>query len=305
MKTCLYYITLECNSTCEFCKIWRMHPKPKEAPFPQISKNLEIIKEMGVENLELTGGEPLLSNKLIDILKKGRSLGFNITLTTNTILYPEQSKSINGLVDKLIFSMDYPFAEGHNRSRGAECFSSLFESIEIAKELNENAFIMFTLTRDSIRFLPEAVDFSEKHKIFLIINPVYDFTGTQGFENNSLNYIRYYFRRKYTLINLAILEFLKAGGNNTLFPRCRAVDTVVTMMPDGSLVLPCFFNPTYRVLIEDYEKHLEIAKNEQGKRSNCLGCTRWPYMLPSFKNKLDKYLIWDLISSWAERRKTK
>jgi MoaA/NifB/PqqE/SkfB family radical SAM enzyme len=282
-----------------------MHPKPKEASFSEISKNLGKIKEMGVEDLKLSGGEPLLSEKLPDILKKARSLNFNITLTTNAILYPEKSKDLKGLIDKLIFSMDYPFAEGHDRSRGVECFSSLFESIKIAKELNENVFLLFTLTRDSIRFLPEAVDFSERHKIFLQINPVYDFIGTQGFEKNTLNYIKYYFKREYILINLAVLEFLKSGGNNTLFPRCRAVDTVVTMMPDGSFVLPCFFNPTHKIFIEDYEKHLETAKREQGKRSNCLGCTRWPYMVPSFKNKFDRYLIWDLISAWAERRKVK
>lgn len=281
-KTCNYYVTLRCNDTCEFCTFWQKPSVIEEKPF-----DLSILKPKGVKILNITGGEPLLREDLPQILKNARELEFWIELTTNGIVYAERARELEGLVNRMFFSLDYPIASEHDRSRGVECFHTVIQGIERAKELGEKPIINFTLTRDSVRYLPEMIELAEKLKTPVYLNPVYDFFGTQGFERETFEYIRYYRRRKNVLINWAVIEFVKAGGNNILLPRCRAKETTVTLMPDGSWVFPCFFNPD----------------GNQGKDPVCLSCMRWPYMIPSFTVGFDKYFWLNLWSNFLNGRK--
>lgn len=283
-KVCNYYVTLRCNDSCEFCHIWQDEKLKtiEEKPY-----DLLELKRLGVKRINVTGGEPLLREDLPQILKKAKELGFEVELITNGILYSERARSISGLADRLYFSLDYPHAEMHDRSRGVECFHQVVKGIKLARELGEKAIINFTLTRDSVLYLPEMFDLSEKIKVFLALNPVYDFFGTQGFETTTLSHIRYYSRKKNVLLNLAVLEFIRAGGNKVILPRCKARETTVTILPDGRSVSPCFFN----------------QGGKQGKEHVCSSCMRWPYMLPSFAKGFDKYFWLNLYSELLKRRK--
>lgn len=294
---CNYYVTLRCNDTCEFCPIWNREYQGTSGNIKEYQGKeiLNKLKTEGVKRLNITGGEPLLREDLPEIIRTAKSLGFEVELTTNGILYAEKARYLaprhgsgqGGLVDRLYFSLDYPIASEHDRSRGVECFHLVLQAIKLAQELGEKPIINFTLTRDSVRFLPEMVELAEKRKVFVYLNPVYDFFGTQGFEPATINHIKYYARRKNVLLNLAAIEFVKAGGNRTLYPRCRARETTITILPDGSRVEPCFFNPG----------------GKQGKDPVCSSCMRWPYMLPSFEKGIDKYFWLNLYSNILQRRK--
>jgi MoaA/NifB/PqqE/SkfB family radical SAM enzyme len=286
---CLYYITLRCNDTCEFCQIWQNsdHQNIRESDKEEILPKLREIKRRGAKQLSVTGGEPLLREDLPEILKAAKELGFAIDLTTNCILYPERAKALRGLVNTLYFSLDYPLAEEHDRSRGLACFNTVLRSIRLAQELGEEPVIFYTLTRDSVRYLPEMVEIAEKLGVPIFLNPVYDLQGLQGFEEETLTYIKYFFKRPNVILNLAALELIKRGGNNPVWPRCRAKETVITLMPDGQQVTPCFFN----------------SGGKQGREAVCSGCTRWPYMLPSFAKGLDYYYLLNLYSDWYQNRK--
>jgi len=295
-QICNYYVTLRSNDTCEFCSIWQ------DPGYQDIRESGDRVKEIlfdlkkdGVKHLNVTGGEPLLRDDLPQILKQAKELGLTTELTTNGILYPEKARLLaprhgsgqGGLVDRLFFSLDYPVAEEHDRSRGVECFHQVIRAIKMAKELGERPIINFTMTRDSVRFLPEMVELAEKLRVLIHLEPVYDFQGTQGFEEATIAHIRYYFRRRNVLVNLAVLEFNRKGGNRVIFPRCRARETTITILPDGKRIVPCFFNPD----------------GKQGRQDICSSCMRWPYMLPSFSKGLDKYFWLNLYSGLINQRK--
>lgn len=286
---CSFYVTLRCSDTCEFCTIWNNeeYQSIRESDYQTIENKLKEIKNLGVKELNVTGGEPLLREDLPQILLSAKNLGFKITLTTNCMLYPEKARNLIGLVNCLYFSLDAPSADMHNRIRGVECFDEVIKSIRIAKALKERPIINFTITRETILLLPEMIDLATSLDVLLNINPVYDHGGLQGFEKDSLDYIRYFAKRKNVLINLAVLKFIKDGGNNVMFPRCRAKQATVTMLPDGSFVSPCFF----------------LREVEQGKAAICSNCLRWDYIVPSFKYRLDKYFVLDLYSNWNNSRK--
>ncbi|OGB90540.1 hypothetical protein A2625_03225 [candidate division WOR-1 bacterium RIFCSPHIGHO2_01_FULL_53_15] len=285
LKICNYFVTLRSNDLCEFSSFWQNeeYQKTEEKPY-----DLAQLKRAGARNLNIMGGEPLLREDLPEILKRAKALGLETTLTTNGILYKEKGSLLVGLLDWLFFSLDYPFAAEHDRSRGVECFTEVLASIKLAKKQGERPIIHFTITRDSVRFLPEMVELAGKLGARVYLSPVYDFFGTQGFESATIDHIKYFTRQKFVLASLAALEFVRAGGNRTLYPRCRAKQTTITVMPDGSRVSPCFFNRSGR----------------QGSEAACSSCMRWPYMLPSFSLGLDKYFWLNLYSEISGRRKT-
>jgi len=287
LQTCNYYVTFRCNATCEFCNIWQGKEQAEPAASEVEPEALGAIRKLGVKYLNITGGEPFLREDLPQILKHAKDLGFFISLTTNGLLYRERGKPTAGLIDRLYFSLDYPMEEEHDRSRGIDCFYEVMAAIDLAKEWGEKPIINFTMTRDSVRFLPEMVELAERKGVFVYLYPVYDFYGTQGFESMTFEHIRYYARRKKVLQNRAVIEFVKAGGNKVFLPRCHARETVVTLLPDGTRVSPCFFNPGGR----------------QGREDVCSSCMRWDYMLPSFTQGLDKYFGLNLYSDWENRNK--
>ncbi|MFC1496188.1 radical SAM protein [Candidatus Margulisiibacteriota bacterium] len=288
-KICQFYITLKCNATCEFCDIWHRseYQDAPEITAMEHEKGLKALRRKGVEELRITGGEPLLYDELPQVLKIAKELGFKISLFTNCYHYPERAKEIKNLVNTFYFSIDYPYPEQHNRSRGRSLFNNIIRSIEKATHLKENIVMFYTVTRDSILYLPEIVEFCDKFSVNVILNPVYDFAGTQGFNPDSIDYMRYFGRRKNVFVNLALLQFIASRGNSIAFPRCRARESVVTMLPSGKTVAPCFYN----------------QGGKQGKESVCISCMRWPYMLPSFTIGFDRYKILDLYSKrlWSKR----
>lgn len=283
-RVCNYFVTLRCNDTCEFCSLWQneTYQQIEEKPY-----DLSPLKQAGIRKLNITGGEPLLRDDLPDILKMAKELSLEVELTTNGILYADRGKALAGLAARLYISLDYPIAAEHDRSRGVDCFHAAIAALEYARVLGEKPVINFTLTRDSVRFLPEMVELAGKFRVPVQLSPVYDFFGTQGFEPATIEHIKYFGRRKNVYVNPAVMEFVKAGGNRVLYPRCRAKETTVTLLPDGSRISPCFFNPN----------------GKQGKEAVCSSCMRWPYMLPSFSIGLDKYFWLNLYSEWIKRRK--
>lgn len=288
-KIGIYYITYTCNDTCEFDNIWndKEFQNVKEAPIEKHLENLVKIKNTGISNIDIKGGEPLLYEKLPEFLQKAKDLNLYVKLTTNGILYKDRAKELKGLINDIYFSLDYPYQEDHDRSRGVECFSDVISSIQLAKDLGENPAILFIPTRDSIRFTPEMVDLANILGVKLYVHTVFDFHGMYGYDKDSYGYLKYYFKRKNIEINLAEIEFLKDHGNKTMLPRCRASQTTITFLPDGKQASPCFFN----------------QGGAQGKERVCYGCARWPYMLPSFTIGLDKYRLLDWYSKWFNNRK--
>lgn len=283
-KTCNYYVTLRCNDSCEFCNIW---DNDQHKQLPEKFYNVASLADRRVDHLNIIGGEPLLRHDLSDIVRQAKDAGLQVSLTTNGILYPERARELTGFVDRLFISLDYPLPDMHDRSRGVECFHDAVKSIKLAHDLGQKVIIKFILTRDSVLYMPEMIDLAEKLKALVYFIPVYDFHGTQGFEPATINHIKYYFRRKNVLVNLAALEWVRQGGNRVITPRCKAAETTVTVMPDGQEVKPCFFN----------------QGGSQGRADICSSCMRWPYMLSSFSKGLDKYFWLNAWSKFINQRK--
>jgi MoaA/NifB/PqqE/SkfB family radical SAM enzyme len=314
---CNYYITAHCNDACEFCSHWREGQLDEEveggggkapvaaaaeASTEEVLRNLRGLKLLGVHYLDITGGEPLLRSDLPEILAYAKKLKLFTVLTTNCALFPERGKEIAPNCDRLLFSLDFPDAAQHNQSRDAELFDRIRESIKVAQILDRHPIINYTLTRDSVRFLPEMEDLAKKCGVLVWVNPVYESPAHEGLAPESLDYVRYFLKKKNFAGNLAALRLLKNWGNNTSWPVCQAARSVITITADSYVAAPCYYHPKVKIKIDrnlkdifnsaDYRK----AILRQGRDGVCSGCLIWGYMLPSFWFRLDRYFFLNLWS---------
>ena len=293
---CDYYFTLRCNAYCEFCKIWQDKDLPliKEFPAKQLSGFFAGLKKLGVKTINFTGGEPLLRSDLFEAVATAHSLGFKANLFTNGILYPAVHKQFTGIVDTLFVSIDAPTEKEHDRIRGQECFKEAFESVSISVSKKQKTVINFTLTRDSLQYLPDMVELAEKLKAKIKINPVYDYFGLDGFEKESISYIARYLKNKRVILSRAMLQLIRNGGNNINSPVCRALDNDITIFPDLSLILPCFrlrqaVIPTQGDIVKVFGSDIVKGyKKLRGKINECAGCMMWEYIepLPTWSQRL-------------------
>ncbi len=306
-----YYLTYRCNSRCHFCDIWAIEPG-QEANFATIQHNLKDLKRLGVNYVDFTGGEPLLRSDVGEIYKEAKSLGFFTSMTTNTILYPQKAREIQGLVDFLNFSLDGADAETHDQSRGVKIFETLVESVQIARDLGEYPVLNHTVTAQNYQRIGEVAELGQQLGARVWLNPA--FTAHSNYNNKKnptadiADAIEASAKTYKNLgYNKAALAFIKAGGNDVQNPRCKAVDAVIAISPNDELLLPCYHFAQTGVPIAgrlyDLYRESEVVeeyRQSQGKLSVCEGCTVWCYLIPSFFKGIDKYWLLNQVTYAGE-----
>ena len=70
-------------------------PKRAFLSFDEIEKVVKSCKELGLQKVRITGGEPLLRPNLPDLVKKLSKLGLDIALTTNASLLRKYAKELS------------------------------------------------------------------------------------------------------------------------------------------------------------------------------------------------------------------
>ncbi len=297
---CNYYVTYRCNAYCEFCE-FAAHGKFKDFPHATLSdfkRNVSELARLGVKFIDLTGGEPLLNPHIVEMTEFARSLKMQTSITTNTLLYPKYAERLAGKVNLLHFSLDSPDAAEHNKIRGVDTFASVMRSVEIAKSLNEFPDILFTVTDETFRKLPEMYELTRSLDLLLIVNPVFSYFGNPGLSLEALDFIEDFVKGKPDIyINQAFIDLRRAGGNNPEKPLCKAVSRTVVISPDNKLILPCYHFKQKEIPID--KPLAEIFKSEEykfyeereGRFDFCKGCTVNCYFEPSFAFPTNKLAV--------------
>lgn len=297
---CNYYVTYRCNAYCEFCHFadHELFRNSKEASLADYKKNVTELAELGVKFIDLTGGEPLLNKNIVEMAEFARIKKMQTSITTNGLLYPKFAKKLVGKVNLLHFSLDSPDEEIHNKIRKVNCYSKVFESIELAKSLGESPDILFTVTNETFKDLPRMHQLAKKYKSVLIVNPVFSYFGNPGLSLEALDYIEGYAKNKYDIyLNNSFIKLRRDGGNHIEKPLCKAVSRVIVISPDNEVILPCYHFSDEKIKIDKdiatvqkNEKYTHYKINE-GRFDFCEGCTVNCYFEPSFAYPTNMYGI--------------
>jgi MoaA/NifB/PqqE/SkfB family radical SAM enzyme len=107
-----------CNCRCMMCDIWQ-RTDGKELDLVDFARHRESIVRLGVRQVVLTGGEPLLHRNLEALLRFLRECDVRITLLTTGLLLSKRAAVVAEGVDEIIVSVDGP-EEVHDRVRGVK-----------------------------------------------------------------------------------------------------------------------------------------------------------------------------------------
>lgn len=98
-------ITHRCNIRCRYCQITRENLP--EFDFQKTKKIIDILDNMGIAMLSITGGEPLLREDVYDIIDYAKSKGLYVRIASNgTLPLVRYEKLINSKIDGISISLD-------------------------------------------------------------------------------------------------------------------------------------------------------------------------------------------------------
>ena len=304
---CNYYVTYRCNAFCEFCH-FGIHENFKESTYASLKEfksNVTQLAELGVKFIDLTGGEPLLHKDIAEMAKFASDLKMQTSITSNGLLYPKFAEKLVGNINLLHFSLDSPDEDEHNKIRKVNCYNSVLRSIEIAKSLGEFPDILFTVTNETYKKLPQMYEIAKQNDLVLLVNPVFSYFGNPGLAQEAVEYIDEFCDGKLDIyLNKGFMKLRRDGGNDINNPSCKAVSRVIVISPQNEIILPCYHFANHKILIDrpikkirDSEE-IKYYKEMEGRFDFCKGCTVNCYFEPSFAFPTNLYAISSLTSKF-------
>lgn len=296
---CLYWVTYKCNSKCEYCNIWKKSAFKdiSDAKYSDAKKNLDDLKKIGVKMIDFTGGEPLLNKEITEMLSYAKKLGFFVKLSTNGLLYPEKAEELKGLTNRIYFSLDTTSKQEYLKIRGVDGYEKVMNSIRIAKDLKQDFCLIYTVTDDNIKNLPNIIDFCKKNKVSVYMHPCFSFFDNKPLNKEKISIIKKYFWRPYVRMSLPQLDFHYKGGNDINNPSCKAGLSTIDISPDNCLTIPCFHRYVKKVNINGdlfslfNSSEWDNLFKDVGRYDFCDHCTIECYFGLSYWDRVRRYFF--------------
>lgn len=143
------FLTSKCNLECKYCFNWK---HDTSFVYEDALRILQIARKKGHKYVAITGGEPFLHPRILDILKYAHELGFWITILTNgTIIDSEIIECLKLLPRTQIrISVDGGNAETHDSIRGDGTFNRTLANIKLLVQNKIFVGIGLTVYEDNI-----------------------------------------------------------------------------------------------------------------------------------------------------------
>jgi MoaA/NifB/PqqE/SkfB family radical SAM enzyme len=111
-------ITYRCNCRCEMCQRWQ-DSRRDELSLEEYRRLAEDFHNLGVHQISVAGGEPLLRPDVFSIIESYAKLGMSVNLCTNGLLLQKYHDEIcNSGATCVSVSLDGATAESHDAIRG-------------------------------------------------------------------------------------------------------------------------------------------------------------------------------------------
>src|SRR5271170_586531 len=133
-------VTDRCNLRCNYCMpeqdyIWL--PREELLTFEEIARLVELFTSLGVEDVRLTGGEPLLRRdlpKLVQMLAANPRIR-DLALTTNGVLFAEQAEDLRAAgLHRVTLSLDTLRPERFLGLTGRDSHAQVLAGIAAARQ---------------------------------------------------------------------------------------------------------------------------------------------------------------------------
>ena len=113
-------------------------PKPNILTFEEIERVIRLAVGLGIQKIRLTGGEPLLRQKVENLVASiARIPGIaDLAMTTNGFLFPQKAQALRQAgLRRISFSMDSLDRENFKKMTGRDGLDEVLKGIGLAREL--------------------------------------------------------------------------------------------------------------------------------------------------------------------------
>ena len=148
-----------CNCRCVMCDIWKRESND-QIHAQDLERHRNSLKSLGVRQIVLTGGEPLLHNDLSALCNFFRDRQIHLTLLTTGLLLHKRAEEVATLFDDIIISLDGP-PEIHDAIRRVSgAYNLIHKGIAAVRHYNPSLPITCrtTVQRANHRHLRQTVD---------------------------------------------------------------------------------------------------------------------------------------------------
>lgn len=164
--TAVLELTYKCNYKCKYCYIDQVNVSTMK--FEDIETTLNKLKEFGVTNLIITGGEPFLHKRIIDIVGLADKLGFTFTVQTNGSFINEEIAKELAKYDNYVIAMTFHSAFKHEFEKFTLIDNSYEKTLESAKILEKYGIkylFKYPVTIENVDNMKDSIKFLEDNKI--------------------------------------------------------------------------------------------------------------------------------------------
>lgn len=310
------YVTHKCNSACRYCDTHDVaYRNISDMTANQGKKLISQLREVGVEYIDFTGGEPTTNVELPKLLDFARELGIKTEVTTNGIAGMTSTMIQCALkARRLNISLDTLNREKYFKIRGVDKLNTVKETAREIVALRQSVGLflprlMTVVSNDNIDELPELIAFAHELGVQVYFNPVFQYGGKFGsaIDTSLLDHLRDYTFNPNAVIPIHWLEFIRDSYRSGIphTPRCAANQQILTFAADGRLMSPCY-HAHPRTLISTGDNLRNFLSSElfdqqallTEKLTSCEHCAVAPYFGISFSFKPDKYFF---LQSFSDR----
>lgn len=133
-KTVIWECTLDCNMKCIHCGSGDGDPGPNELSTGEISSIIGDLSHMGVMRFLVTGGEPLLREDLLTVLKYAKESGMETGFSTNgSCIGEENIAGIIQVADSIQVSVDGTLKTHDTLRRTGGAFTGAINALKLLK----------------------------------------------------------------------------------------------------------------------------------------------------------------------------
>jgi radical SAM protein with 4Fe4S-binding SPASM domain len=131
-----FHLTQACQLECIHCYADSSPhiDRTGELPLERWQQLLDDFASHGGKRILFTGGEALMYKGCIDLLRRAKQAGLQVTLLTNGILVPRYLEEIHETVFEVQVSLDGPTADANDRVRGSGTFPRILKAIDLLAE---------------------------------------------------------------------------------------------------------------------------------------------------------------------------
>ena len=243
-----WMITRKCNYRCRGCNVWKEQDK-RELSTEEVKRGMDILKDLGIVELVISGGDPLLRKDAPEIIKHASNL-FLTTVYDNGSMAKQNLEALRD-VDFVAISIDSLDQEKNDYIKAVPgAWKKAMEAVETLNREGINVSVTPTISQMNLYEIVDITNYFTKRGI-----PVWYclYTFDQTEDENQLFRIgkaneEFIIKDKQTMVKLCDTLIEMKKRNRKIFITTKLLKTLRTYFLEGKRTWNCHALQNFLVL---------------------------------------------------------